>query len=270
MKKILVSCFGVLGRSLSITYQNHVNKVFSVLDESEFEYDMCYINNDVEDDLIDGKHQDTSYLKEINYDFFNEVKQSQIDSEIKNLYPNYASHRKRGSEKGQGFFRRRYFKKFGLNPFRNSFIETYVSEFLKNQISQYDYVYTFCSDLWFDKKIDLGWILKHPDSIIVGDSNPAMGITNGFYAGKLNNVANLLNSFYDLNHLAQNDYECILKLNKIKHNLQVVEHDFRFIKIRSNGEPANYANVAQLQNLHNRTKHIISDFNKCQQKNSEK
>jgi hypothetical protein len=245
--KLLVVVYGCLSRSLTITHKNHQQKIFNILNENLIQYKTCYVNNRV--NCIDGKNVNEDFKELISPDYFVEFNQSLIDSYVIELYPNYKK-----------FFRKPpdhpidYIKKNGLNPYRNSFIETQVSEFALSKETQYTHCLAFCADNWFDKDFPLNWI--NNGSVIVSDQNPADGYTNGLYLGKLNLVAKLMNTFYNLKTDAVKDFEYLLKCNSERHKIDVVEKDFKFLKIRACGAPA-YSNSSKLGKS---LSYIINDY----------
>lgn len=255
---ILVIVYGCLGRSLHITNKNHLKKIFGVLDENKTKYQTCYINNNIKE--IDGYTTDFTFEdlpNVLNADFRNTFEQHEIDFAIIKHYPNY-----------KDLFRKPpvgpcdYVKKHGLNPYRNSYLETMVSEFIRSKKENFSHTLAFCSDLWFDREFDLNWVKSNV--VYVSDFNPAQGYTNGFYFGKSEDVGNLLNSFYNLDILAKKDYEYIIKKNSELQSIQIEETDYRFLKIRADGSPAYKPNSKirnpkirrDMRELWNKVKHI--------------
>jgi len=245
--KLLIVFYGCLSRSLHITSDNHKDKILQPL--KDIDYDICYVNNQV--DSIDDIKVKLFDRNQIKYNFFLEFDQSFIDQKILYNYPNYQQlFRKPPQHKFD------YVERHGLNPFRNSFIETQVSEFILSKQNQYSHCLVAGSDNWFDKSISLDW--NFHDHVILSDQNPADGYTNGFYFGKLQSVANLINTFYNLNVDATKDFEYLLKCNANRYNISVVEKNYRFLKIRSSGEPA-YSKAAGP--AWQPVKHILEDYN---------
>lgn len=225
--KLLIIFYGCLSRSLHTTFNNHKDKILSPL--QEIDHDLCYINNQV--NFIDGMEVTSFDRKQIKYDYFLDFDQSFVDSKILELYPFYKK-----------LFRKPplhpidYVERHGLNPFRNSFLETQVSEFILSKKKLYSHCLVSCADNWFEKSISLDW--NFHDHVIVSDQNPADGYTNGFYFGELQSVANLINTFYNLSLNAKKDFEYLLKCNANHHNISIVEKNYRFLKIRACGKPA--------------------------------
>lgn len=241
--KLLIVFYGCLSRSLHITYDNHKDKILSSL--QGIDYNLCYINNQV--NFIDGSQVTSFDRKQIKYDYFLEFDQSLVDRKILELYPNYIN-----------LFRKYpvdYIGGHGLNPFRNSFLETQVSEFILSKQNQYSHCLVACTDNWFKSPISLDWNFR--DHVIVSDQNPAGGYTNGFYFGQLKSVGKLINTFYNLNSDAKKDFEYLLKCNANRHNISIVEKNYRFLKIRASGEPA-YLNSGS--NAWQAVKHIFRHY----------
>lgn len=231
---ILVIVYGCLGRSLHITNKNHLKKIFGVLGKNEIQYQTCYINNNVKE--IDGCKVDFTFEdlpNVLNADFRNTFEQHEIDFEIMKHYPNYKD---LFGKPTNWKFPHDYIKQTGMNPYRNSYLETMVSEFICSKKENFSHTLVFCSDLWFDRDFDLNWVKSNV--VYVSDFNPAQGYTNGFYFGKIEDVGNLLNSFYELNTLAKKDYEYVIKRNSELKSIHIEEIDYRFLKIRADGNPA--------------------------------
>lgn len=247
---LLVVIYGCLGRSLHLTNQNHLSKIFKIFDKTRIHYQTCYVDNSVNG--IDGVVADVSYtkLKSVsNADFRITMTQQEIDNKIFSVYPNYL-------DETWGI---RYSKSGSLNPYRNSYIETIVSEFIGTHEKKFTHSLVFNSDLWFDKKFNLNWI--DSDYLFVSDTNPAKtGYTNGFYFGKIVDVKNLLNLFYNLDILATKDYEYAIKKNSQIYSLPIKQINYRFLKIRANGKPA--YNCRRNGRIWSRIRHIYTDFKK--------
>ena len=253
---ILVVIFGCLGRSLHYTNINHVEKIFDTLSDNNISYKTCYINNDV--DKIDGVRSDTSYKKfknVVNSHFKKTISQNEIDSIILKKYPKYKS--LFGQIGGDNNYERNYIEQYGLNPIRNSYIETLASEYINQNKSEFSHSLVFCSDLWFDKKLDINWF--NETHVIVSDVNPGDGYTNGFYFGKSSDIDKLLNSFGNLSKLATHDYERIIKNNSKIHSISVRPKKYRFLKIRATGKRA-YNCRGMRRTVWKKIRHIESDF----------
>ena len=153
----------------------------------------------------------------------------------------------------------------------NSYIETVTSIAMSR--NKHDHAIVFCSDLWFDKNINLDW-LSNTD-VMVGDQNPgSSGLTNGFYCGGRKNITSMLDTFYNTSLLSQRcDYERMLKLSATQHDVLCVENSYRFLKIRGDGSIAYKTDEKFLKEnptehrtrLWNRIKHIEADYRqKCE------
>lgn len=242
-KKILVVIFGCLSRSLSITHKNHKNKIFDKLTKLGFEYDAHYVNNETEE--IDGVKTTNSYKGLIPLGKRTDIQQHDIDNQIKSIHPNYDK-----------YFRRGYFGRNGVNPGRNSYIETKASKLLaSSKFSEFENALVFCSDFWLEKEFDESWI--NGESITIGDQNPGQGFTNGFYCGDRLKISKLLDSFHNLENLAKKDFEYIIKKNSEIHNISIIQKDIKFLKIRADGEPAYKHTNGRIWD---RIKHIEPDF----------
>lgn len=228
-QKILVLIYGVLGRSLSYNFKNHQNNIFKPLDNFGIDYSISYINNDIENELIDGNCQNLSIVKKLNYDYYTEIKQSFIDKMILEKYSSLIELKK---SKDSGFFS-------NFHCFRNSFIESQCAAFLDNFSDCFDQCLVFCSDLFFGHSIREEYFNKK-DHVKIGNQNHACGLTNGFYIGKLKSVSQLLNTFNYIREINPSCYEGILSYNKNKYNINIetLEDKWRWLKIRSDSSPA--------------------------------
>ncbi len=246
--KILVVVFGCLSRSLNITYKNHIEKIFSILDANSINYSTCYMNNKVT--KIDGVKVGDDFKHKIQPDYFLEFSQDFVDSQILKYHPNYKTL----------YFRKApisdtdYVEIFGISPFRNSFIETSCSEFMDSKKDHFTHCLAFCSDHWFEKDFQLNWMKSN--SLIVSDQNPARGYTNGFYFGSIDDVSKLINSFYSLRQIATLDYEHLLKANAEQNSIKVKEEHYRFLKIRANKKPA----YQKRGGIWPKISHILNDY----------
>ena len=246
--KLCIVVYGCLSRSLGINIHNHNKKILTPIKRYNMDYDIYYINNNVKN--IDGIEVTRFDDKQIKLKHFFEYDQKYIDEIICNKFPDYKS-----------FFRKEYIEKFGLNPIRNAFLESKVSELLKKK--DYTYAIAFCSDLWFEKEIDMTW--SYDSRVIISDQNPADGYTNGFYFGKREYIANLLDLFFNLRVNAKRDYENLIKKNAINFSIPIEIKNYRFLKIRADGSPA-YKNIYPW--LWNRVKHIEEDYQDARSKNT--
>lgn len=224
-KKIIVVIFGVLGRSLRFTHQNHHDNIFSPLSRFNIDYEITYINNNIGNEYIDGLPQDINYMKIVKHNKYLELHQKDIDFEIKKTYRTYCS-----------MFRSPNRALHSINPLRNSFIETFVGNYLLDSCSDHSQkVLAFCSDSYFGRELDESYVMSNDNKIFSSDSNTTgLGYTNGFYIGSAINLSKLMCNFSQL-HKKFHNYEQTLKYNALHHNLSVKIIPFRFIKIRNNG-----------------------------------
>jgi hypothetical protein len=248
--KLCIVVYGCLSRSLGINIQNHNEKILMPIKRHHIDYDIYYINNNVKN--IDGIEVTRFDSKEIKFKDFFEYDQECIDEIIRNKFPDYKS-----------FFRKGYIKKHGLSPIRNAFLESKISELLKEK-KDYTHAIAFCSDLWFEKEIDMTW--SYDSRVIISDTNPSGGYTNGFYFGKREYIADLLDIFFDLRENAKNDYEDLIKRKVINFNIPIEIKKYRFLKIRADGSPA-YENL-QWTYIWDRVKYIKEDYQDARSKNT--
>ena len=247
-KKIIIIIFGVLGRSLRFTHQNHHDNIFSPLSRFGINYDITYINNNIGDECIDGLPQDTNYMKIVQRNKYLELHQKDIDYEIEKTYPRYFD-----------IFRSTNPALHNINPLRNSFIETFVGNHLLNSYSDHSQkALAFCSDCYFGRELDKSYVMSNDNKILSSDTNPACGgYTNGFYIGSILNVSKLMSNFNQFHGRQFYNYEHTLKHNATRHNLTIKQIRFRFIKIR-NDKSVSY----QLPGIpHTKCAGIISKFN---------
>jgi len=246
---ILIVVYGCLSRSLNITHQNHQNQIFNVFKSRGITYSTCYINNHVNE--IDGIVVKPFDVPSVSADHYITITQKHIDEKIFQQYPNFNK-----------FFRnipgkKSYIDTFGINPLRNSFIETMASNFIKSNHKKYSHCLAFCADNWFGDPIHLNYI--NDDHLIVSDQNPASGYTNGFYFGECKLVSQLINTFNNLGSDAIHDFEYLLKCNAQRHKISILEEKYRFLKIRSSGIPA-YFELKGIAKRWSRVEHILSEY----------
>ncbi len=239
MKKLAVIIFGCLGRSLHITHKNHKERI---LNKINLDHDLIYVNNHTQE--IDGVKSSPRFREIAKPNLLIELNQEYIDSKILKTHPHY-----------KDYFKDNYINIHKKNPLRNSYIETIVSKTLNSPfLTEHTHALVFCADFWLEKYFDESWLDKN--GVVTGDQNPGGGYTNGFYAGKKEQVSKLLDSFYDLKNLSKLDYEGILKLNAKKHRIPIFPEPIRFLKIRANGDLAYRGKKHSWKKI----KHIESDY----------
>lgn len=225
MTTINIVVYGVLARSLIYTHRNHIEKIFKPLDKLNVDYSICYIDNNIENEYIDGLPTNSSYMDIVEGNEYVEIKQKSIDEEIKRYYPDYMN-----------LFTAPNPMLKSKNPFRNSYIETYVANYLLSKNHSQKFV-VFVSDCFFGEEIPEDYLFHENNSVICSDVNPARGgYTNGFYIGSAFSISKLISSFYRLRDMQTINYECLLKQNAAHFNLDIEPVNFRFIKIRNNKE----------------------------------
>lgn len=257
MNEVLILIYGVLGRSLRFTYKNHNHAIFNELNKLGYTYKICYINNDIQESLIDGCPAELSIIKHLDFDDYIEYTQTDIDNEISNIYSPQST-----PNSNENFIPPSFRK--NINCFRNSFIETKCAEYLMSINDRFTHCMVFCADLWFGSKLTL---LQIPEDMLVkiGTQNPACGLTNGFYSGPVELISKLINSFSILYDIKPPCYERIIRYNA-KHNnipIQKLGSEWRWLKIRCNGEPAyqdKYGGHIRPQWIN--VRHLLPSYNK--------
>ena len=72
----LICIYGVLGRSLRYTHESHIKHIFKPLQEHNISFDVCIINNDIGNNMVDGENINNQDYK-INGNFFQLTKINQ-------------------------------------------------------------------------------------------------------------------------------------------------------------------------------------------------
>lgn len=219
----LVCFFGIIGRSIRYTHSSHVRNILDVLKEHNIPYKVLVVNNDIEDNTIDGELIDNDDKKIIRADYHVEIKQTEIDEVIFKEYPMYWDiFEKKPPYSSQ---------KTCLNALRQSYIEKCVSSHISNE---YDKVIAISADFQLIHKIPIQDIISlNQNELMISDMNHAHGYTNGLYIGSSTCVKNTMNHFHDLQK-GTKDYEQIIKMNTEKHHIDVISRHIIFAKIRAN------------------------------------
>lgn len=246
--KVLVVVFGCFSRSLTITDGNHHEKIYKILENENILYEIHYIDNFAF--KIDGRIQEQIDEKILRSNNYQKYIQPNINKIIRKYYKPWRL---------RATFSAKYYSVHGFHPFQQKFLEHNVSKKLLKNKNNFDKAIVFCSDFWFEKEIDLNWF-KH-DCVIVSDQNKGYldkGITNGFYAGNIDSVALLLEGFYKLG-LKMQDYENSLRIKSVKENINICEINFRFLKIRTDGEPA-YKGIEKFKKVWAKVAHLLQGY----------
>lgn len=256
MNEVLILIYGVLDRSLRFTHINHDYTIFNQLNKLGYTYKVCYVNNDIQESLIDNHKPGSSVVKRLYFDDYVEYKQTDIDNEIYHIYSPQLKPKSKREFIPPGFRK-------NINCFRQSFIETKCAEYLISVSNKFTHCMVFCADLWFGSKLTS---LQLPvDRLVkIGSQNRACGLTNGFYSGPVRLVSKLIDSFSILYDIKPPCYERIIHYNAKQNNIPIKQLglEWMWLKIRNTGKPA-------YQNKHRgrfrpqwiRTKHLLSSYN---------
>ena len=231
MRNISFSCnkwcifiFGVIGRSIRNTIYSFKNHVFNVLDKHNINYHVFIVNNNIENNLIDGVSINNDDFTLIPFDFHVELVQNHFSPSILQKYPHFHKFLPSTSPK------------IAFNAFRQLYIESIVASNINT--NSYSKCLAFTSDLFFIHDIPVSKIINSSfNEVIVSANYSGRGITNGLYLGCPHAIKKLLSHYHILNSIRQKrmyNYEYIIKLSAQHNNIVVNRIDFKFIKIRAN------------------------------------
>jgi len=80
----LICIYGVLGRSLRYTHESHIKHIFKPLQEHNISFDVCIINNDIGNNMVDGENINNQDYKIIQNPLDVQIlHQDDIDQDIK-------------------------------------------------------------------------------------------------------------------------------------------------------------------------------------------
>ena len=225
--KIILCLFGVIPRGINKTWDSIKTNIIDVLEKKEFKIDIYVFNINVENNEVDGvilNQNDINIILDKNYiNYYEEKLQSEIDTIVKIKF-------------NQNIFTQEdYTKNTIINAYRQLYAEYSVGQFLEKNKNKYDLTITCCSDLYFINKINL----KHIDNSLIKDNvylsniNNSMGLTNGFYFGKIYKLLPILNRYDTLKNKYHNYEQTLLEPVK-ENNIKYKFTDIIFFKIRAN------------------------------------
>lgn len=222
--KWCIFIFGVIGRSIRNTIYSFKNHVFNVLDKHNINYHIFIVNNNLENNLIDGVSINNDDFTLIPFDFHIELVQSQFSPSILKKYPRFHQFLPSTSPT------------IAFNAFRQLYIESIVASNINT--NSYSKCLAFTSDLFFIHDVPVFKIINSSfNEVIVSANYSGRGITNGFYLGCPHAIKKLLSHYHILNSIRKKrmyNYEYIIKLSAQHNNIFINRIDFKFIKIRAN------------------------------------
>ena len=226
MKKCVLCLFGVIPRSIKYTIQSITENIINPL-KKDFEVSIYVFNLNVGDVPVDGVLLDRTDISNIDYNFYEEYSQIELDSEIEKIKSTYDIK-----------FRHDYSPQSIQNSLRQMYSESRIGKFLESTKDLYDIAIVCGPDYYIANPINLEHI---NDSIIskclyLSLVNMGNGFTNGFYFGNPSVLIPILNRY---NHLHQyfptnKDYEFLVMKSVLINQIPYKFTDITFFKIRAN------------------------------------
>lgn len=225
MDKICLCFFGVIPRSIKYTIQSIEHNIIKQL-KQKYIIDIFVFNLNVENTRVDGNILNQEDINLINYTFYEEDKQSDLDIEIKKLY-----------DMGICKMRNDYSNIEIINSVRQMYSEYKVGCFLEKNKDNYKGAVICGPDYYIVNNLDINTdYFSYDNTIYTTRVNDAQGITNGFYIGTINSLVPVLKRYENITEYlpTDKDYENILKRAFDKNNIICKKIDLLFVKIRSN------------------------------------
>lgn len=233
-KKVIICFFGVVSRSIKYTYKSLKQNIIDVL-KKDYDCDIYVFNNYIDNAKVDNVSVDNTDVHLLNADFFEQIKQSIIDREIKEYIKSKDITLK---------FLKQYHKQNQVdNALRQMYSEEKVGDFLEKHINDYDCAVICGPDYYLLNKINVQHIadsINNKSTVYATNVNDAHGYTNGLYFGSLNPLIKILKRYSLLEILlpTNKDYEYLLKKVFDHYEIDRSVTDTKFIKIRSNKKVA--------------------------------
>ena len=224
MDKICLCFFGVIPRSIKYTIESIEHNIIKQL-KQKYIIDIFVFNLNVENTRVDGTILNQKDINLINYTFYEEEKQSDLDIEIKKLY-----------DMGICKMRNDYSNRQILNSIRQMYSEYKVGCFLEKNKDNYKGAVICGPDYYIVNNLDINTdYFSYDNTIYTTRVNDAQGITNGFYIGTINSLVPVLKRYKNITEYlpTDKDYENILKRAFDKNNIIRKKIDLLFVKIRS-------------------------------------
>ena len=225
MDKVCLCFFGVIPRSIRYTIESIKYNIIQEL-EKKFIVDIYVFNLNVGNTKVDNCVLNQTDNNLIDYTFYEEHNQSELDIELDELY-----------KKGICKMRRDYGEKEIRNALRQMYSEYRVGCFLEKNKDNYKGAIICGPDYYILNKLDLNTdYFSKNNTVYTTKVNDAQGITNGFYLGNIQSIIPILKRYNQITkYLPTNkDYENVLMMSFIKNNIICKKIDLLFVKIRSN------------------------------------
>lgn len=225
MDKVCLCFFGVIPRSIRYTIESIKYNIIQEL-KKKFIVDIYVFNLNVGNTKVDNCVLNQTDINLIDYTFYEEHNQSELDIELDELY-----------KKGICKMRRDYGEKEIRNSLRQMYSEYRVGCFLEKNKDNYKGAIICGPDYYILNKLDLNTdYFSKNNTVYTTKVNDAQGITNGFYLGNIQSIIPILKRYNQITkYLPTNkDYENVLMMSFIKNNIICKKIDLLFVKIRSN------------------------------------
>jgi len=229
--KVILCLFGVVPRSIKHTYPQLDSKIVKPLKDN-FETDIYCFNLNVEDTLVDGRNINQSDCKIIPYDYFEERKQKELDTEINKFCKDGIC-----SIQGKNIDDLRT-----KNSIRTMYSEYRTSLFLKSVQDKYDTVIVISPDYYPIDTISINDVEKTyecKEMVFTSDQADFMdGYTDGYYIGSVVSIIKIMERYQNLkNYLpSKKNHEWILRRSFEDNNIIRSVTSMTFFKIRANKE----------------------------------
>ena len=233
-KKIIISFFGVVSRSIRYTHKSIKENLIDILIKNGYSVDIYVFNNNVEKCKVDKCFTNNNDYKLLNPTFFEEITQKRLDNKIKKTIQS-----KEIRTKMSYYKHAKNYKQIVQNCLRQMYSEEMVGNFLEANKNKYDLSIVCGPDFYLIQPINIIELedsFTKTDTIYTTDCNDGLGYTNGFYFGCLDPMIKVLKRFSILHELfpTKYDYEYLLKQGFVLNNITRCISSMEFIKIRNN------------------------------------
>jgi hypothetical protein len=228
-EKVIICFFGVVSRSIQFTYKNLEEKLINIAKQN-YDVDIYIFNNNVENTMVDGIHQNNDDVHLLKRTFFEEKTQSVIDNDIKNEI------------ESKNIIRRMRFDHDEIttqNAIRQMYSENQVGLFLERHMKSYKCAIVCGPDYYLLNNVNLEHVqnsINNDSAVYTTITNESQGYTNGFYIGALKPMVKILKRYSILEQLlpTNKDYEYLLQKGFEINKIDRLVTDTFFVKIRSN------------------------------------
>lgn len=224
-EKALLCIFGVIPRSTKHIYERLEQMVISPL-KREFDLDIYCFNMNVEDEVVDGVKINQEDCKIIPFDYFEEVKQKDVDEE----------HRMFCKTHDCTINNRKYPLLMVKNQLRVMYSEMRCAIFMGKNVKEYKYTIMWSSDYYPVTSLDVRDLKKNDGKIYTSDQYDCNGYTDGFYMGETKKMIKVSGRYLNLGKILPTklNYESILKKSFDDNKIERGITNMFFIKVRAN------------------------------------